>query len=551
MSIHAFNSETIPGVNYEVEPGAIAKAFELGMGRMPTGFPYNQWADQMSRYEEYWHWWTGAVYDEVIGETAEGEKIYKFPLKINNVRTFARIHNSMLFGEVPDDPNTPSPIQTRLKPVADLGSGETTETQKQTAKTYERIVNEVWEQSRARGLLYQAGIVSQFLGGSYFQVKYEPWRKDIRIPLSIHYLKPDFVLPVWDTDEWNLLEAWVVYRVTPAAVEKKYGIKLDKGGTFATYVEHWTRDHYTIWINGKPLVASYDVPGAGVARINYNNRKNPFGIVPIIYIPRIREGNFYGSSLVSDITGLSREYNGRMADLGDLIRQNNDREWFGRNITANPRPKQFDNGKFYTDLGGSNPGTNSDPEIWATDPPKFSPEMTKFNGDLHTQMMREAYISPISLGDDEGGSQRSGITLQIRMWPTISIARTQRQFWTTGKNHIDKTILTMLAAIGWSYGEGQTIPIDFSTQVRFSQKWSQFLPRDEEQMVNRLVLLKQSNQMSLRRSLQMQGDVEDIEEEIRFIEEDLKMMQEYQAEMDPPDMNPDTPSAESEVDDAE
>lgn len=549
------NSEVIPGIEYEHDPSTVAKVFQLGMGKMPTGFPYPQWSEQMSRYEEYWSWWKGDVYNEIVGTTDDGEPIYKFPLKINNVRTFARIHNSMLFGEVPDDPNAHSPVYSRFKPKADLVTGKVADDNKQTAKTLERIVNEVWAQSNPRSLMYQAGIVSQFLGGAFFQFKYEPWKTDLRIPITVHYLKPDFVLPVWDTNEWDLLECWIVYRISPATAESKYGFKVDSsktagsGTTFVNYVEHWTRDKYSIWIDGKPLVARYNVPDAGQMTINYNNRPNPFGVVPIVYIPRMREGNFYGSSLVADITGLSQEYNGRMADLGDLIQQNNDREWFGRNINQTPRPKQFDNGKYFTDLGSSNPGTGRDPEVWATDPPRFSPEMPRFNNDIHTQMMREGNVSPISLGEDEG-AQRSGITLQIRMWPTISIARVQRQNWTTGKNHGDKIILKMLLGIGWSYN-GFSIPSDFLSYIELGQKWAEFLPRDEEQLVNRLAILKQSHQMSLRRSLVLQGDVDDIEEEIEFIEEDLERMQKYETTLDEANVNLDEPSANAEVDDSE
>jgi hypothetical protein len=551
---HSYVDEILPGIDLEKSPNPAGEIDALQMGKMPKDFPRLMWNEAINRYGDYWHWWSGEGLAEIVGRTDKNEPLYKYPLKINPVRTYSRIHNNMLWGETTDD-NMPQ-VTTRILAEPSFMTGKPSDSDKKLAKFYERLISYVWQKSNARAILWEGGLLSQFLGGIYYQISYQPWRKDLKVPLLIRMLKPDFVLPIPNPDDpFDLLECWIVYRMTPASAREYYGQQsvtgtstATGGSTYATYVEHWTRDQYTVYINGEPLEALYDVPGYAPVKVSYDHQPNPFGVVPVVYIPRIREGNFYGSAITPDIVSLMTERNSRLADIGDMVMQNSHLHWFGRNIYRAPKPMPLDGGTDYLDLGQS-PPNSGEPEIWAETPPNLTESLIHYGDSLEVAEQREAFISPMAFGIDEG-SQRSGTTLQIRMWPTISMARSQRNFWTCGLDRLAQLIIHMLSALKFSV-DGQQVSRDHLTMLVITQVWAPYLPRDEEQATNRIVLLKQSGAMSTRRAVELQQDVVDVDEEVELIEADQKAAAELATigNDQGADMKPESPVATTDVED--
>jgi hypothetical protein len=114
------------------------------------------------------------------------------------------------------------------------------------------------------------------------------------------------------------------------------------------------------------------------------------GMVPYVYIPHIRAGEFYGISLLERKQELAQEINERMADVGDIV--------------------------YPTDTQPSTATVQ-----WATD--------------LLSIARTEAYTPPVCYGVDEG-SQRSGMTLVLRMLPLVVHVRQERTLMTAGLNQV-------------------------------------------------------------------------------------------------------------------
>ena len=384
------------------------------------------------------------------------------------------------------------------------------------AQIAQDTVNMIWSDSKGRSLQQENATLSQFLGGSIFQVKWSPGLKDRPIPIEIQNVMPDFFLPVYEAQNyWDLLEAFVVYRISGQVSHDLYGTDPSTSQGWVTYVEHWTRDNYSIMIDGKSITGTNEDGSP-------NEPKNPFGFVPFVYIPHQREGNFYGSSMVEDIRGLTREFNARLADTGDAVKNSVHRRRYGTDLRANPVPKQIDPNTFITYLGVTDPSTRAKPEITVEDPPALPDSMSNFSDKIWTQLLRQSALSDMNFGEDEG-SQRSALTLAFRMWPSTSHARAERVHWTDGLNTIAKMILKMCVVKREYVKKYVNIPDDFAERLQFSQDYLPMIPRDREQMVNEVVIRFQSGLLTPERALEMLGDTPYVMEEVQKLEDWMRL----------------------------
>ncbi|PJF45101.1 MAG: hypothetical protein CUN55_00495 [Phototrophicales bacterium] len=481
----------------------------LNIDELPEGFPIEQWQEQQQRYDEYWKWFTGEAISGIKTSTRDGRVIFEFPLRINVVKNFARKHASFLFGEVPDTAS--SMVLPVVKPKQSLDGSKIDEEAKDRAKIIESVLNEVWEQSYGRSIQLEQGVLSQVLGGCVFKVRYVPQRIDLRIPIIVEPVLPDFFLPVWkNNDYFDLLEAFVIYRIPARTAEIEYGIEVEdhvQAGS-VQYMEHWTKKHYSIWVAGQPLTTQI-----GNKTVVFDNLPNPFNFVPFTYIPHAREGSFYGTSIVPDIQGLVLEYNARMADEGDAIRENVHRRRYVRNVGSSVSVKTLDENTRAINLGSDIPTSKNPPDAFVEKGPDIPHGVSDYTKRLWNQILRDGNISPTAFGEDEG-SQRSGLTLALRMFPSTAHARAERTFWTDGLNQIDRQIILMLLAKPEVLRKtGLQIDKNFLVNFDISQNWSPIIPRDRESMVSEMILRKQAHLVSPKTAMREFGDIEDFEAE--------------------------------------
>jgi hypothetical protein len=517
----------LPNIEYERAPGDGISAIVIASDKVPPNFPAHLWTEQAQRYRAFWDWFDGTALNIERGRTESGEVLLKYPLQINPIRAFSRKFASLLFGEIPDSPALL--VKPVVKPRSSYFGTTPEDGAKDMADFLQAILLEVWEQSNARSIMMENATLSQFLGGCYFMTEFVQDREDLAIPVVVRLVKPDFVLPIWNPDNYyDLLESWMIFRISASMAEINYGVKTENRSQtpWMIYAEHWTRNGMSVTLDGAPLrkVVQHQF---GETTVDYGNQPNPFGLVPFVYIPRLREGNFYGPSMVPDLEGITLEYNARMADLGDVIHSTADPKWFGRNVQGSPRMKQFDNGSWYTDLGTENPSIKNPPDIWREDPPQFSDTMTKFTEMLWKQMMHDGALSPIMLGLDES-SQRSSLSLALKMLPSTQMARAQRNHWHEGLTQIACQILDMLAIKKVVIG-GRLVPRDWRKQFQITQDWQPMIPRDREQQVNENVWLTGSGVRSRRLAVELDGNAPDVDDELKEIESDMRLMADIEA----------------------
>ena len=521
----AYMETVLPGVEHERHASAVSSV-TMHKDKLAPNFPTHLYVEQEQRYQIYWNWYNGLPLAESAGNDENGDPLLRYPLQINIIRNFARKQAMILFGEAGDVPTPMIRHAARPKPSFKDEVDEAPQEERNLARLTEGIINEVWMQSYGRTIQMENAVLSQFLGGCYFQIKYDRHAKDNRIPLRIVPLVPDFVVPIWEPgNPYKLQEAYIIYRMPYTTAARYFGIEVDNksAGGYAIYTEHWTNETYSIYLDGKPLEETSPERYGISTTITYDGRENPFGFVPIVYIPRIREGNFWGSSLVSDLIGLIREYNGRYADAGDAVQRTVHRHWFGRNLNQTPKQRAFAGSQQYTDLGRS-PNDKAPPEIYPEDPPSYSEAMFKLPDALWKEIMRMGFMNDVAYGEDEG-SQRSALTLAFRMFPTTSFSRWQRAHWGEGLNVLGGMILDMCRIKGITIA-GQQVPQNWRHRVDLIIDWFPMIPRDREQLVNEVVLLSQAGRMSMQRALETLGDVDDVPIEIKRIQEERELMQE-------------------------
>ncbi len=470
---------------------------------LPDWFPAESYFERQRIYDHYWRWYTGEALTDMTNEKY-GDPIPKYPLAVNLIPNIAEKRAMVMAGEALD---TAQPIVTPTitpRPTAKL----ITDADRELAFNLQRDLIQVWMQNNARAIQMENMKTGQFLGGAVFQVTWNPDElPDEIIPIRIKRVPVDFFVPQYRYDDmWNLIEAHIAYKITLTEAKDRFGEVFDVA---PIYIERWTKTTYEVWVNDKKVQSG----------------KNEFGFVPFVYIPTDRAGSFFGESFIPYIENLIKEYNGRMADIGDSIAENAHPTRYARNVDG-VSPIPLDDGRVLIDIGEVKPHSErAIPEV-ITEPVTAIPDsLVNWPPYLHQEILRLVSLSKIAYGEDEG-SQRSALTMAFRMWPLTAKVNLMRTQWDVGLTLIAKMIIKIMIAKQSSIELGYTIPRDVLKSIQIGQAWNPMIPRDREQIVNEIILLSQANRMSLHDALTKRGDVSDIDDEMNRIFEDLKKMAE-------------------------
>jgi len=325
---------------------------------------------------------------------------------------------------------------------------------------------------------------------------------------------PEYFFPVWSPIRyWELLEAIICFEITQLQARLMY--ETETSSDNALYQEHWKGESYGITVDGQ------EIKWGGVEL-----KGKPLTGVPYVYIPHLRAGQFYGVSLLHQKDEMAVEINDRFADAGDIISEN------ARQLPAitNVRKvvlRRLDNGVTLLDLGTGIPG-GPEPTIAYPNGIQVNDPTIRWAMELLNLARTEAYTPPVTYGLDEG-SQRSSLTLVMRMLPLIVHIRQERTLWTQGLNHLDRKILRIAA----EKGIGGITP-EMIRDVRIWQEWAPVLPRDHEQLVNELILRLNAGLISPETALERLGDVRDTQTEQKLI----KAWMEYSSTLNKPAQDP-------------
>jgi len=471
-------------------------------------FPYSTWTEKQEEYSKLCDWYDGTALDADIQEQSEGDAIDLYPVKINPIRGACLKHSYALFGEFPEGLSGP-PI--RFAPLS--GEDGVTESDAHMA---ESIVNRMWWENYGGAQMMENGLLSQIYGGCIFALSYRPDDKSRSVPIRVDRILPtEFVGIPSDYNPWILKEAWIVRRITPKTA-LEYGVQLAADGY---WIEEWTTKKHSVRINTEYL--AIDILN-GKGEYVYNEA-NPYNVVPVTYIPHIRSGRFWGESLITPAAqGLVKEMNLRLGDIGDAVNDESHGILVMRNVRGTPRMIRITDDLEVLNIGSTqNLSTQEQqPDMFNVRKSSVSSTMVDLNNELNRHFRREVSVPAIADGEDEG-SQRSSLTLNIRLWPLISHTRLERMNWTTGLSIINSVALKMLETKN-KLGVTESV-----ARVPMKARWYPSLPRDREQVVAEAVQRIVNGLGSPEQLIQLFGDVEDPEVEIdrivAWLETDAKI----------------------------
>lgn len=424
--------------------------------------PIELWSHQNSNYGLYYRYWSGIrLKERAQAEPGETDPPELFPVKVNLVKLLAISQADALWGEWDD----------RAVTFSVSPDGEASDKEDKWASMVQKHLHAIQDENALDEVCWEIGLSQNIYGGSVLKASPDANRKTgvriERIPVSAFY-------PVWNPDDPNdLLEAWVVTNMSPRAAERYYGFKPKADSeNIVRRIEHWTKDTYETHIGGK--------------RIDAFSGENPWGRVPLEYGPRLRSSGWYGDALTEDLMGPQDELNYRLADMGDSITYNANPVRWGYNL-----PKEIHNRSKFPlapnalwDLGRTLAGMQP-PELRmleARNP--VPPEALEYINFVYDWGRTIAGSPPVAFGEDEG-SQRSGATLVIRMWPLTRAVKRSRMY----NKSMLKRLMDLCMLIGeTNFSERFDRSLfdayrDMSVDINFAP----ILPRDRTDLVDEVV----------------------------------------------------------------
>jgi len=475
-------------------------------------FPYDEYQKRLSIYQEADSWYTGEVLEEVRSKGGTDYEIY--PVKINPLIGAVQKHTFALFGEVGEDD----------RPLVSPKIVFHDKKQQKLAEEAEEALFQVWFESNGRAIQWQNGAMSQVYGGCIFKATYDPFDKLRQLPIRIEGVHPKYFVGRPSADDmFRLREAWFIKPISQQEAREN-GYTGDFASTFDIpwLIEHWTDAIYEAWVNDQPVRRFadqwYEVSGP-----------NPFGFVPSIYIPHIRVTGFYGENMFDHVKGVIKELNLRVADFGDAVSADAHAYLGMRNVQGAPTVLALAPGLNAVNVGNSIgfAGSETVPDLWDLRKERASESMQILTESLYNEFRRGAFIPKVADGEDEG-SQRSGLTLAMRMLSLLWHTQSERVFWTAGLNLLNRMILRMLMIKSPESGIGVQ-----HAALRQKQDWSPVLPRDREMLINEVVARMGANISSPETLFNILGDIQDSDAEKKGIIEFMKQIAEAQAVQQP------------------
>lgn len=450
-----------------------------------------EFTERLAYYRDMEYWYSGKAFDQ-RGRDAQGNVVEYYPLRINPFKTLVNKHVYALLGIS----NGGMPLLHKAASREDWSA--------ENRARLDNLVNRLLVEAGAPSVLSDFARAAQVDGGFFvragisLQTRSPYWQ----------FLDPKVVFVVPYADHIQIAEAWLFLFISAEEAYHRYKYQARNDNIVLLYREHWTPRRMEIYIEDKRV----------------RNEANPYGFVPFVYIPRLRETGFWGRSLIEDLIGLARELNLRFADFGDAVHDDASSVLAMRNTTS-PRRRNIDGLDVY-DLGlNQGVGQSAEPDLWdvkRSASAKASQAMENNVDKLWTFMLRLAEVPPVAFGEDEG-SQRSALTLETRFWPLTARADDQRRYWETMLRRLTEMTLRMIEQKQNVISEEWHPPSGWrSSDIAF--RWNEQLPRDIETVVKNLAVRAQNNLGSPETLLAALPDVDNPAEEVAAIKDWLSFL---------------------------
>jgi hypothetical protein len=441
------------------EPGSI-KVDYSDLGDV-SNFTKNVWQDQQSRYSTYEYYYSGRVFEETVddGEIENPPKAY--PVGINVVKMMCQSLADATFGEWD---HLPLWFSTRQ------GVDENDDT-----LAAAQLLSKILFNSNAESMFLEMELHRMLYGASVLKIRADLRDKGAQW-LAIN---PKAFFPVFDPHNKNrLLEAKIVTYITKEQAEAYYRRKFSTDEVL--FEEYWNLDEHWVKLDNDVKIPKF-------------SGRNPYGVVPFVYIPRMRSMSVWGDSIADDIIPVQDELNSRVADVGDAININAHPIRWGLNLPQGFNTKNFPIGSDSLWNLGRSFGEHK-PEVGVLELDNPIPQGTFDNIKwLYDWVRTSTFAPPIAFGEDNGGGQRSGATLEIRMLPLIKSVRKHRAYLRTALRQAAHITGKILKQKNYSRVRVRETLINGDLEASFAD----ILPRDRAAIVDEVVKRFATNPISI------------------------------------------------------
>jgi len=409
-----------------------------------------------------------------------------YPLEIDLYDFVCETHATMVVG---DGGNMP--------PIT-LFTGATKRAQKRAIKFTEYIA-EAWRNSDP-SLMWTLFYNTNVYGGYGLMARIQKGRGGI--PIMYEPIPPMEFYPILDSRN-NVIEFFIHRRITHSEARWIYGVTIPDHEV-PYYTEYWNPRRYEVRINNR---TAYYSDG------NKMKGENIFGVAPAVYIPHLRKSSEWGQSQLLGIDALIKEFNARVADVSDSVRDGATFEAWGYNVAA---PEQIYFGRRKVYALGENLDSRRAPHIETMSSGSTIKDGAAFADWMWDMILYLSRIPLVALGVDEG-SQRSSMTLRSRFWPLVAHSTVERTYAERGLNELARITILGLHALGIASSNGNDTSI--------SQTWPDMLPQDRLELLNEMVQRRSAGLISQLRAMQQFGDIPDPIEEQEIIRAEEQIIQ--------------------------
>ncbi len=485
----------------------------------PEDHPNGYWSETHGNYNQWWAHYKGYT----LNKKANGLDVY--PVKLNVVRPAVLNHAALLLGQFTDR-------------IVRFGISNAYGVDEALGQDVTRDLNLMWHVNGGDMLLLEQALHQQIFGGMYWNVAWTPTRK--RWPIRYFSVDPRACFPVWDSNDYNRLVAIdVVHQVPRPTAQVRYRIQspITAEREFVTVREHWDENEYEITVDGE--VGKWPDGGTMAGPNPFYDPVLGVRVIPYVYAPRIRVGEFEGESLVPGLAGGLRELNNNLAHLNEgLADAMHQQPW------VKGRPKGaagFDQPRnSWIDLGMGQPGSNIDPEVGRMPGAELSEPMIDLVTNKLPELIREHTNLPnVGYGRTDA-SVRSALTLHYMMWPAINVGQHYRLNASLALKQIGYLTYVMALSkrgLGESLNGVESIGFAASVEaieailVGHKTHWPPMLPQDRTELVNEMVQRISAEIISRETAIRRLDGADELAEELERIEADIQAVQERQMEM--------------------
>ncbi len=520
------NVVTAPGVNgssNQVVPLSVFADHTLNH-LLPENWPNQAWSTNHQLYDLWWGHYQGYT----LNEEEDGLEIY--PVKLNIIRPAVINHAAVQLGQFSDDEILTFSI--RDNKVADI----------EVRDRAKQFMNVLWSVNDGDDLLLEQSIYTQVMGGCFWKIAWQPTRRTF--PIRYFSVDPRACFPVWDSDDQHRLVSMdVMHQVPRPTAVARFGMKAEMFSEvpsepeFVNIHDHWDENEYFIKIDGVTGVWPDGKEMQG---------PNPFfdpvlgkSLIPFVYAPRLRAGNWYGDSMIPGMMGPQTEENNNLAHLMEGLADAMHQQPWVRNRPAGVQGMERDRRRFLN-LGMAQPGANREPEIGRLDGAEITPAMKDLVTEDLIRLARESNNMPNVAYGHTDASIRSALTLKYMMWPAINVGLRYRKHASTAFKWMNYAAMVVAYTANTSgfLGNSLRLGVDNADEKMIEAvitahrtHWPPMLPDDRTELVNEVVQRIASETISPHSAVRRLDGDDELEEELKRIKAHRETVQEAEVQM--------------------